>query len=84
MVAERADVDIGRVKEFWEQNPVAAEAIVETPGTAGFFRTFDGLREADECEPYAISDAIHGYSTSRGLKVLDVGCGNGNLQRLER
>ena len=77
MVAESADVDIGRVKAFWQQNPVAAEAIGEKPGTAEFFRAFDALREADECEPYAISDTIHGYSTSRGLKVLDVGCGNG-------
>jgi cyclopropane fatty-acyl-phospholipid synthase-like methyltransferase len=35
------------------------------------------LREADDCERYAISETIHGYSTSRGLRVLDVGCGNG-------
>src|SRR5215831_11005665 len=77
MLAKKTNVDIGRVKAFWEQNPVAAGAIGEVPGTAGFFQAFDALREADECEPYAISDAIHGYSTSTGLKVLDVGCGNG-------
>jgi SAM-dependent methyltransferase len=77
MAAETAPVDIGSVKAFWEQNPVAAEAILEEPGTAEFFRAFDALREADDCEPYAISDAIHGYSTSGGLRVLDVGCGNG-------
>jgi len=77
MVAETTDIDIRRVKAFWEQNPVAAAAIGDKPGTAEFFRSFDTLREADECEPYALSDAIHGYSTSKGLKVLDVGCGNG-------
>jgi SAM-dependent methyltransferase len=77
MIAKRTDIDISRVKAFWELNPVAAEAIEEKPGTAAFFRAFDALRESDECEPYAISDAIHGYSTSRGLKVLDVGCGDG-------
>src|SRR6185436_8107010 len=31
----------------------------------------------DDCEPPAVSEAIHGYSTSKGLKVLDIGCGNG-------
>jgi len=77
MVAETTDVDIGSVKAFWEQNPVAAEAIEDELGTVGYFQAFDALREADECEPYAISDAIHGYSTSKGLRVLDVGCGNG-------
>jgi SAM-dependent methyltransferase len=75
--AEETEVDIAQVKAFWEQNPVAAAAIEYELGTAGYFRAFDALREADDCEPYAISDAIHGYSTSRGLRVLDVGCGNG-------
>lgn len=76
-MVEHPDVAIGRVKAFWEQNPVAAEAIGEEHGTPGYFRAFDSLREADDCEPYAISEAIHGYSKSKGLKVLDVGCGNG-------
>jgi SAM-dependent methyltransferase len=77
MAAETTDIDVGSVKAFWEQNPVAAEAIDNELGTAGYFQAFDALREADECEPYDISDAIHGYSTSKGLRVLDVGCGNG-------
>src|SRR3974390_1526015 len=75
--AEQSDTDIAHVKAFWEQNPVAAAAIDSELGSAEYFRAFDVLREADECEPYAISDAIHGYSTSKGLRVLDVGCGNG-------
>jgi len=65
------------VKAFWEDNPVAAEGIVAEPGTPEFFRAFDALREADDCEPFAFSDLIHRYSTSAGLRVLDVGCGNG-------
>jgi SAM-dependent methyltransferase len=74
---EPTNVDIAQVKTFWEQNPVAAAAIESALGSAEYFRAFDALREADDCEPYAISDAIHGYSASKGLKVLDVGCGNG-------
>ncbi len=75
--AEQTDVDIAHVKAFWEQNPVAAAAIESELGSADYFRAFDALREADDCEPYAVSNAIHGYSTSKGLRVLDVGCGNG-------
>jgi SAM-dependent methyltransferase len=71
------DVKIESVKSFWEQNPVAAEAIPEERGTAAYFRVFDALREADGCEPYPLSEAIHGYSAAKGLKVLDIGCGNG-------
>jgi SAM-dependent methyltransferase len=70
-------VEIRSVKEFWEQNPVAASGIAAELGTAEYFRAFDALREADDCEPYGLSDRIHGYSSARGLKVLDVGCGNG-------
>jgi len=77
LLANNPDVEVARVKAFWEQNPVAAEGIAEERGTAGYFRAFDALREADDCEPPAVSEAIHGYSTSKGLKVLDIGCGNG-------
>ena len=71
------DVRIENVKAFWEQNPVGAEAIDDERGTAEYFKAFDALREADACEPYAVSEAIHGYSAAKGLKVLDIGCGNG-------
>ena len=70
-------VDIRDVKIFWERNPVAAQAIATEPGTPEYFRAFDALREDDTCEPPYLSEAIHGYSTSAGLKVLDVGSGNG-------
>ena len=70
-------VAIENVRSFWESNPVAAEGIPDALGSAAYFRAFDTLREDDTCEPPAVSEAIHGYSLSRGLKVLDVGCGNG-------
>lgn len=71
------DVKIADVKRFWETNPVAAAGIAAELGTAEYFRAFDALREDPDCEPYALSERIHGYSSTRGLRVLDVGCGNG-------
>lgn len=72
-----SDVKLESVKSFWEKNPVAAAGIEANLGTAEYFRTFDAMREEDGCEPYALSEMIHGYSTSKDLKVLDIGCGNG-------
>ncbi len=74
---DRSEIEIESVKHFWEQNPVAAAGIAAEWGTAEYFRSFDTMREDDGCEPYALSEKIHGYSSARGLKVLDVGCGNG-------
>jgi 2-polyprenyl-3-methyl-5-hydroxy-6-metoxy-1,4-benzoquinol methylase len=65
------------IRSFWEHHPVAAEGIDATLGTRDFFSRFDNIREADDCEPYAYSDMIHGYSSSSNKCVLDIGCGNG-------
>lgn len=56
---------------------MAAAGIAAELGTAEYFRAFDAMREEDGCEPPAVSERIHGYSSAGGLKVLDVGCGNG-------
>lgn len=72
-----SEVQIETVRSFWEQHPVGAAAIPHDLGSAEYFHAFDALREADGCEPFHISEGIHGYSSSRGLNVLDVGCGNG-------
>lgn len=66
-----------QVRSFWEDNPVAAAAVDAVPGTPEFYRVFDALREADDCEPHPLSNRIHGYEDAAGLRVLDVGCGNG-------
>ncbi len=64
------------VKSFWEQNPVAAPP-GEAHGSYSYFRRFDNAREAQDCEPWGFSNAIHGYDRSKGQRILDVGCGNG-------
>ncbi len=69
--------EIQDVRHYWNANPVATEGIAEQAGSAEFFSAFDAIREAENCEPYAYSDLIHGYSASQGKRVLDVGCGNG-------
>jgi SAM-dependent methyltransferase len=65
------------VKNFWEKNPVAAKDVAAEKGTLEFFQKFDALREAPNCEPPDFSNKIHGFDSSAGKKVLDVGCGNG-------
>lgn len=70
-------VSNAQVKAFWEMNPVAASAIHAEPGTEQFFRAFDALREAPECEPFDFSNRIQGNDGTCGQSILDVGCGNG-------
>src|SRR5262245_51807964 len=70
-------VELARVRAFWDDNPVAAAAIRADLGTTEYFAAFDTLRESGDCEPRAFSEEIHGYSKSAGVSVLDVGCGNG-------
>jgi ubiquinone/menaquinone biosynthesis C-methylase UbiE len=54
---------------------VAAAAIPFSPGTAEYFRSYDGLREANE--PLAWSSELHEFAAFAGRRVLDVGSGNG-------
>jgi SAM-dependent methyltransferase len=66
-----------QVQAFWEAQPLGTAIIDAHPGTPEFYRIFDALREADDCEPYYLSNRIHGYEDAKGVRVLDVGCGNG-------
>ncbi len=75
MEGQKLDIEV--VQDYWHENPVAAENIDAQPGSPEFYEKFDSAREAEDCEPFSYSDLIHGYSTSKGKNVLDIGCGNG-------
>jgi len=63
------------VRRYWEQNPVAANAIPYALGTREYFTYYDALREANE--PPAFSARLHEYAAFAGRRVLDIGSGNG-------
>jgi 2-polyprenyl-3-methyl-5-hydroxy-6-metoxy-1,4-benzoquinol methylase len=63
------------VQSFWERHPVAAASIPAAPGTAAYFQGFDRLREA--LEPAALAERVYGFASCAGLRILDVGAGNG-------
>jgi SAM-dependent methyltransferase len=65
------------IRAFWEAHPVAASGIGPRATRYDFFRAFDNLREGEDVEPYAFSNAVHDYEGSSGKVVLDYGCGNG-------
>lgn len=73
-------VTAGDVKAFWEAHPVCAGGIAAAPGTPEFYAAFDSMREIEETP--AFGRRFYGYDRSAGLRVLDVGCGNGHV--LER
>lgn len=61
---------------FWNENPVGISNVGAYKTLYDYFRGFDNTRERPDCEPYEFSNFIHGYENSKGLKVLDYGCGN--------
>jgi len=63
------------VRRYWEQNPVAANAVPYPLGTREYFAYYDALREANE--PPAFSARLHEYAGFAGRRVLDIGSGNG-------
>jgi ubiquinone/menaquinone biosynthesis C-methylase UbiE len=71
---KRISPPLGRVKEFWENNPLCAAAIDAEPGTPEFFAYYDHLREINE--PTRFAKKLHEYDRFAGKRVLEVGCGN--------
>lgn len=65
------------IRQFWEAHPVGDKDIASRAVLYDYFRAFDDLREHADVEPLALSEHLHGYRGSTGLRVLDYGCGNG-------
>ncbi len=59
--------------EQWTADPCGASEVDAAPGTAPYF---DGLVRARDAHAPWIAEAL-GYADTRGLRVLDVGCGQG-------
>ena len=64
------------VKAYWERQPLGSLELAETPGSAEFFKCFDGIRERDEG---VFARPIYEFEEHSGERVLDIGCGNGWL-----
>ena len=67
------DIQINEVKEFWEKNPLSADAIPFTPGTPEFFEYQNALREHEETATFR--KEVYDWEQRLGEGVLDVGRG---------
>jgi SAM-dependent methyltransferase len=68
---------LDEIRDFWEQNPVAAADVGERSSIAEFLDAFDALRESENVEPFEVTERVHRFADAAGRNVLDVGCGNG-------
>jgi SAM-dependent methyltransferase len=71
----RHQPELRSVREYWEQNPVAARSVPHELGTSEYFAYYDALREANERPAFA--KQLHEFDRFSGRRVLDVGSGNG-------
>jgi ubiquinone/menaquinone biosynthesis C-methylase UbiE len=68
-------INVSKVKQFWENNPLCSHNIPFKTGSRDYYRYFDKLREDNESIEF--SYRLHEYESFNGMKVLDIGCGNG-------
>lgn len=67
---------IGEVRSYWERNPLGTLESPFANGTREFFEWHNRIREAEEG---AFTRHLYDFERHSGLRVLDVGCGNGWL-----
>lgn len=63
----------GRVRAFWQEHPCGSKFSDAQTGTREFFQTVESHRYEKE---WHIPEATN-FAASRGLKVLEIGCGVG-------
>ena len=71
---------VDEVREFWEANPLCAEAIPYPPGSKEFFDAHDAMRLASE--PEQIQKRLYEWDRYSGRDLLDIGCGTGYVAAL--
>jgi SAM-dependent methyltransferase len=62
-----------RVRDFWQANPCGTKFADAPPGTRAFFERVEAHRYEKEWH----IPAAAGFASSRGLRVLEIGCGLG-------
>lgn len=68
----------GRIQQFWQASPCDSWFTNEAPGTLAFYRSLDQHRYKVHCR---LQSAV-GFETTRGLRVLEIGCGCGSEAEL--
>jgi SAM-dependent methyltransferase len=62
-----------RVRDFWQANPCGTKFADAPPGTRAFYERVEAHRYAKEWH----IPAAAGFTSARGLRVLEIGCGLG-------
>jgi ubiquinone/menaquinone biosynthesis C-methylase UbiE len=68
---------IHNIKDFWEKHPLCSHLIPHELGSDLFFQEYDAMRRQNE--PDSFVEEMLAPSRSRGMRILDVGCGNGYI-----
>jgi len=71
-------IEIKKVKEFWEANPLSSYEIKEELGSLDFFKEHDRIKFED-IDKYTIE--LHEFDKHQNEFVLDLGCGLGFFSR---
>ena len=72
------NIEIKKVKDFWEENPLTSYEIKEELGSLDFFKEHDRIKYED-IDKYTIE--LHEFDKHQNEFVLDLGCGPGFFTR---